>query len=66
MELLSFDCYPVFLDRELSQKFYQGEVLMLSASSVSPGLWLAHDRSQQGRQMQEHLPLAMPLTCLPA
>ena len=24
MELLSFDCYPVFLDRDLSQKFYQG------------------------------------------
>ena len=30
LELLSFDCYPVFLSPELKQTYYQGELAGLA------------------------------------
>ena len=35
LELLSFDCYPVFLSPELKQKYYQG-----AAPLKHPEAWL--------------------------
>ena len=54
LELLSFDCYPVFLDKELSQKFYQGEPSHPTAAAFELSRLFCVDSIRTAARMRPH------------